>query len=108
MIEAQLVLALTAGMLAAFNPCGFALLIAYVGYFLGLDESRVNGGADMSGGPVDLVTGWSANISDWVQNRGALAIAAVMMTLIGISFVVAFTARRRARSDSRDDRRVPV
>lgn len=29
---------LTAGAVAAFNPCGFAMLPAYLGYFLGLDS----------------------------------------------------------------------
>lgn len=29
---------LTAGVVAAFNPCGFAMLPAYLGYFLGLDS----------------------------------------------------------------------
>ena len=28
----------TAGLLAAFNPCGFAMLPTYLTYFLGLDE----------------------------------------------------------------------
>jgi cytochrome c biogenesis protein CcdA len=31
-------------MLAAFNPCGFVLLPAYLGWFLGLDTDRVDGG----------------------------------------------------------------
>lgn len=35
MIDAPIVFALTAGMVAAFNPCGFAMLPAYLGYFLG-------------------------------------------------------------------------
>ncbi|HEX4867242.1 MAG TPA: cytochrome c biogenesis CcdA family protein [Acidimicrobiales bacterium] len=37
MIEAPLALAFGAGMLATVNPCGFAMLPAYLGYFLGLD-----------------------------------------------------------------------
>jgi cytochrome c biogenesis protein CcdA len=36
-IEAPLALAFGAGMLATVNPCGFAMLPAYLGYFLGLD-----------------------------------------------------------------------
>lgn len=36
-IDAPLALAFTAGMVAAFNPCGFALLPAYLSYFLGAD-----------------------------------------------------------------------
>jgi cytochrome c-type biogenesis protein len=37
MIEAPLALAFTAGMVASVNPCGFAMLPAYVAYFLGLE-----------------------------------------------------------------------
>lgn len=40
MIEVNLAIALTAGMLATFNPCGFAMLPAYLGALvLGQDES---------------------------------------------------------------------
>lgn len=35
---ADLALAFTAGMVATVNPCGFALLPAYLSYFLGLEE----------------------------------------------------------------------
>lgn len=38
MIDAPLALAFTAGMVATVNPCGFAMLPAYLGYFLGLDS----------------------------------------------------------------------
>ena len=37
MIDAPIALAFTAGMVAAFNPCGFALLPAYLSFFLGAD-----------------------------------------------------------------------
>lgn len=37
MINAPLAIAFGAGMLATVNPCGFAMLPAYLGYFLGLD-----------------------------------------------------------------------
>jgi cytochrome c biogenesis protein CcdA len=37
MIEAPLAIAFGAGMLATVNPCGFAMLPAYLGYFLGQD-----------------------------------------------------------------------
>lgn len=37
MIDAPLALAFTAGMVATVNPCGFAMLPAYLGYFLGLE-----------------------------------------------------------------------
>lgn len=38
MIEAPFALALTAGMVATVNPCGFAMLPAYLSYFLGTDD----------------------------------------------------------------------
>lgn len=43
--DAPLAFAFGSGMLAAFNPCGFALLPAYLGWFLGLDT----GGDDVGG-----------------------------------------------------------
>lgn len=40
MIDAPLALAFTAGMVASINPCGFALLPAYVGAFVAGDDVR--------------------------------------------------------------------
>lgn len=40
MIDAPLGFAFSAGTVAAFNPCGFALLPAYLSLFLGADEGR--------------------------------------------------------------------
>jgi cytochrome c biogenesis protein CcdA len=39
-VAAPVALAFSAGMLAAVNPCGFAMLPAYLGYFLGLEGER--------------------------------------------------------------------
>jgi len=39
MIDAPLALAFTAGMVATVNPCGFAMLPAYLSYFLGIEDS---------------------------------------------------------------------
>lgn len=38
MFDAPLALAFTTGMIATVNPCGFAMLPAYLGYFLGIDR----------------------------------------------------------------------
>jgi cytochrome c-type biogenesis protein len=38
--ERTLVLALAAGMLATVNPCGFAMLPAYLGFFLGIEAGE--------------------------------------------------------------------
>lgn len=35
------------GMVALLNPCGFALLPAYLGYFLGLDDNRSGAGSTL-------------------------------------------------------------
>ena len=40
MIDAPLALGFAAGMVAAFNPCGFAMLPAYVSWFLGLETTE--------------------------------------------------------------------
>ena len=39
MIEVALALPFARGMVAAFNPCGFAMLPAYLSYFLGLEDA---------------------------------------------------------------------
>lgn len=48
-----LALAFSAGMVATINPCGFALLPAYLSYFLGIDS----GGAARSGSGSETSTG---------------------------------------------------
>lgn len=40
MIQAPLALAFAAGMVATVNPCGFAMLPAYLSYFMGLDDGE--------------------------------------------------------------------
>ena len=42
MIDAPLALAFTAGMVATVNPCGFAMLPAYLSFFLGLDGGEAD------------------------------------------------------------------
>ena len=46
MLDAPLALAFTAGMVATVNPCGFAMLPAYLGYFLGLEGAGHPDAAD--------------------------------------------------------------
>ena len=46
MIDAPLALAFTAGMVATVNPCGFAMLPAYLGYFLGLEAQSGDAAGD--------------------------------------------------------------
>ncbi len=40
MIEAPIALAFAAGMVATVNPCGFAMLPAYLSYFMGVDSGE--------------------------------------------------------------------
>ena len=40
MIDAPLAYAFGVGMVATFNPCGFAMLPAYLSYFLGLEGAE--------------------------------------------------------------------
>src|SRR6267378_4107631 len=42
MIEAPLALAFTTGMVATVNPCGFAMLPAYLSFFLGIEDERAS------------------------------------------------------------------
>lgn len=42
-IDAPFAFAFSAGLVAAFNPCGFTMLPAYVGYFLGAEGERTEG-----------------------------------------------------------------
>lgn len=45
MIDAPFALAFTAGLVATVNPCGFAMLPAYLSYFMGLSDDGVEAGA---------------------------------------------------------------
>lgn len=49
MIDAPLAAAFTAGMVATVNPCGFAMLPAYLGFFLGSDAEEQRPGANNVG-----------------------------------------------------------
>ena len=48
MIDANLTFAFTAGIVATVNPCGFAMLPAYLSFFLGVEGQRSNGSATTS------------------------------------------------------------
>jgi len=65
MIDAPLALAFAAGLVATVNPCGFAMLPAYLSYFMGLEEDQASRGRAM---------------------RSALAVGAVVST----GFLVVF------------------
>jgi cytochrome c biogenesis protein CcdA len=46
-IDAPLAFAFGVGMVAAFNPCGFAMLPAYLAYFLGLEDGEPDASASV-------------------------------------------------------------
>lgn len=69
MNSTRLALAFTAGMITTVNPCGFALLPAYLTYFLGLDQST---DADARRSPVARAL--------WVS----LAVTLGFMTVFGV------------------------
>jgi cytochrome c-type biogenesis protein len=72
-LDAPLALAFTAGMLATVNPCGFAMLPAYLGYFLGLE-----------GQPPDWRTGTTKAV------RVGLAVSAgFLVVFIAVGIVLA-------------------
>lgn len=107
MIDAPLAYAFTTGMVATVNPCGFAMLPAYLGFFLGSDDDRerdllsslVRGlvvGATVSAGflalfaVAGLLVSWTSlgvgEISPWFT----VAIGAVLL-VGGIAFVRGWT-----------------
>lgn len=71
---ARLAIAFSAGMVATVNPCGFALLPAYLSYFLGLD-----GDAGLTASPTDGST-----------RRGPILRALVVSASVTAGFLVVF------------------
>jgi cytochrome c biogenesis protein CcdA len=65
MIDAPIAFAFSAGLVAAFNPCGFAMLPAYLSFFLGTEaaEAGVDATGDDLGGGVLHALGVGAVVS---------------------------------------------
>ncbi len=110
MIDAPLALAFSAGMVATVNPCGFAMLPAYLSFFLGLeggagDEDRRAGvaralavGAAVTLGFVAVFTVIGALIShlslaveDWFP--WMTIVVGVAVLLLGIALLAGFELR---------------
>ncbi len=49
MMEVPFAFAFTAGLVATLNPCGFAMLPAYLSYFMGLEDDAADGSAGHRG-----------------------------------------------------------
>lgn len=71
---ARLAIAFSAGMVATVNPCGFALLPAYLSYFLGLDGDA----------------GSTASPTDGSTRRGPILRALVVSASVTAGFLVVF------------------
>ena len=56
-MDAPLALAFTAGMVATVNPCGFAMLPAYLSYFLGLEATPGGDGEPPTAGVARALRG---------------------------------------------------
>lgn len=79
MIDAPLSFAYSAGAVAAFNPCGFALLPAYLGLFLAGDADH-DGTGDVRG---------AATVRAWARAAAvAVAVATGFVAVFGVAAVL--------------------
>ena len=75
-MDGPFALAFTTGMLATVNPCGFAMLPAYLSFFLGLDRDRDGDLAEDRAGAM-----LRALVVGLVVSAGFLAVFGVLGTL---------------------------
>lgn len=81
-----------------------ALAGAYVAYYgwLELRVARATGGTIPSSGITDVVTGWSYDVSDWIERTGSVRIAVgVGAALGGVALAVYGTRHQGARRSMR-------
>lgn len=105
MIDAPIGLAFAAGLVATVNPCGFAMLPAYLSYFMGLDDDDESGtpglgqalkvGAIVSAGFLVvfgttglLINAGVRSIIDWIPYV-ALGVG-ILMVILGIAMFRGF------------------
>ncbi len=105
MIEAPFALAFASGMLATVNPCGFAMLPAYLGYFLGVEGGERDVRASVSrslGVGLSVAAGFllvfsvvgvaiyhlSASIYGWVP--WATIVIGVALAVLGVAMLRGF------------------
>lgn len=108
MIDAPLALAFTAGMVASINPCGFALLPAYVASFVAGDDATTTGHRRIARAAVvsvavsvgfaitfvlvgvvfDVASGWLRQRMPWLT----IVIGAVML-VVGIAAIAGWKPR---------------
>lgn len=113
MIDVDLAIPLTAGLVAAFNPCGFAMLPAYLSYFLGLEgEHETNAARNLVRGLVVALTLTAGFLvvftvlgllTTTVVNEGAISsrvgyatlVFGVLMVPLGIAMIRGFEPKLR-------------
>ncbi|HEX2563664.1 MAG TPA: cytochrome c biogenesis CcdA family protein [Acidimicrobiales bacterium] len=81
-----------------------ALAGAYVAYYgwLELRVARATGGTIPSSGITDVVTGWSYDVSDWIERIGSVTIALGVGAALGaVALAVYGTRRQGARRSMR-------
>lgn len=82
MIDAPFALAFTAGLVATVNPCGFAMLPAYLAYFIGLSDDDVS-----EGGPAAVSRGLAIGA---VVSAGFLLVFGLvgLLVMIGLRSII--------------------
>jgi cytochrome c-type biogenesis protein len=80
-----------------------ALAGAYVAYYgwLELRVARASGGAIPSSGVTDVVTGWSYDVSDWIERTGSVKLAVGLGIAIAAVVLAVYGRRQGARRSMR-------
>lgn len=86
-MDAKLALAFSAGMVATVNPCGFALLPAYLSYFLGLDAGTTAGGTATD---ADAATGTATDVAAGRHAGNPVVRALAVSAAVTAGFLVVF------------------
>jgi hypothetical protein len=76
-------------LLPVINRISGALLVVAGAYFTwyGIYELRIRDDPTAEGGPVDLVTGWSGDISTWIQDAGPTRLGLVLGILVCLALL---------------------
>jgi cytochrome c biogenesis protein CcdA len=74
-------------LLPVINRISGALLVVAGAYFTwyGIYELRIRDDPTAEGGPVDLVTGWSGDVSTWIQDVGPTRLGLVLGILVCVA-----------------------
>jgi cytochrome c-type biogenesis protein len=78
-MEVPLALAFTAGLVATINPCGFAMLPAYLSYFIGMDDGMDDEAA--APGPAGMGRGLVVGVVVSAGFLTVFGVAGVLLTL---------------------------